>query len=126
MSEDLNTPVNGTIIPPNRSRRTAWIVAGVLAGAPLPLDLPPREPLDAPGGETVREEEVARRVDRVVEDDDGGSGVALSQTLDDPLGVALDRVAPRGVRAQLVARWLRPGGMRPLRTPHVKPHAFNL
>jgi Spy/CpxP family protein refolding chaperone len=30
-SQDSNTPVNGTIIPPNRSRRTAWIVAGVLA-----------------------------------------------------------------------------------------------
>lgn len=31
MSEDANTPVSGAIIPPSRSRRTAWIVAGVLA-----------------------------------------------------------------------------------------------
>jgi periplasmic protein CpxP/Spy len=31
MSEDSNTPVTGTIIPPNRGRRTAWIVAIVLA-----------------------------------------------------------------------------------------------
>ena len=31
MTEDPNTPATGTIVPPNRSRRTAWIVAGVLA-----------------------------------------------------------------------------------------------
>ena len=30
-SQDSSTPVTGAIIPPNRSRRTAWIVAGVLA-----------------------------------------------------------------------------------------------
>lgn len=31
MTEDSNTPATGAIVPPNRSRRTAWIVAGVLA-----------------------------------------------------------------------------------------------
>ena len=31
MTEDSNTPATGAIMPPNRSRRTAWIVAGVIA-----------------------------------------------------------------------------------------------
>jgi len=31
MSEESNTPVSGAIVPPNRSRRTAWIVAGLIA-----------------------------------------------------------------------------------------------
>ena len=31
MSEESNTPVSGAIVPPNRGRRTAWIVAGLIA-----------------------------------------------------------------------------------------------
>jgi len=31
MSEDTNTPLSGTIVPPNRGRRTGWIVAAVIA-----------------------------------------------------------------------------------------------
>ena len=31
MSEDSNAPLSGAIVPPNRSRRTAWIVALVVA-----------------------------------------------------------------------------------------------
>jgi protein CpxP len=31
MSEHSNAPLSGTIVPPNRSRRTAWIVALVIA-----------------------------------------------------------------------------------------------
>ena len=35
MPEDSNAPVTGAIVPPNRSRRTAWIVAIVVAAAGL-------------------------------------------------------------------------------------------
>ena len=35
MPEDSNTPFTGAIVPPNRSRRTAWIVAIVVAAAGL-------------------------------------------------------------------------------------------
>ena len=31
MSEDSNTPLSGTIVPPSRGRRTGWIVAAVIA-----------------------------------------------------------------------------------------------
>jgi Spy/CpxP family protein refolding chaperone len=31
MSEDSNAPLSGTIVPPNRSRRTGWVVAAVIA-----------------------------------------------------------------------------------------------
>src|SRR5262249_18318455 len=31
MTEDSNKPATGAIVPPNRGRRTAWIVAGVIA-----------------------------------------------------------------------------------------------
>jgi Spy/CpxP family protein refolding chaperone len=31
MSEESNTPLSGAIVPPNRSSRTGWIVAGLIA-----------------------------------------------------------------------------------------------
>ena len=31
MSEDSNAPLSGAIVPPNRSRRTGWVVAAIIA-----------------------------------------------------------------------------------------------